>query len=396
MTSEQLRLLEQPGGQPNGAQRDGDLAASAICAAFDPVRLTQARHLAGLTKRSVADELGISPAAVGQWETGASTPRRDHVLRLAEVLDVLPAFFVAGRPHARLDVGAAHFRSLRSTPAGQRAKAIAFVEQVWELAHALEKRVQLPPVQLPGFANGESTSSDPPSDPIGVAQHLRTKWGLGSGPIPHLVRTMEKNGLIITLVRFAGEATATVDAFSTSRMPRPIVVLTPDRADNVYRHRFTAAHELGHLLLHTNAVPGDPIQEKQADAFAAEFLTPRDVIAPLLPFPMDLRVLATLSRSWGVSVDSLVYRCREVGAVSDAAYRRVCQHLNKLHSANVFSPEPVSGYPGENPVLLSKAFELAQTQGLTLPALSRELKIKIPRLRLLLGQNDTRPTLKIV
>jgi hypothetical protein len=43
----------------------------------------------------------------------------------------------------------AHFRSLRSTRVGQRAKAVALVEQLWELTYALERRVELPPVDLP-------------------------------------------------------------------------------------------------------------------------------------------------------------------------------------------------------------------------------------------------------
>ena len=192
-------------------------------------------------------------------------------------------FFAAGRPHAMLDASTAHFRSLRSTPAAQRAKAVAFVEQVWELTYALEKRVQLPLVDLPGFAGGEVEHDRFPSEPVAAAQALRVHWGLGTGPIPHLVRTMENHGLIVTLLPYAGTATAKVDAFSTSRLPRPIVVLTPDRADDVYRHRFTAAHELGHLLLHGNSAPGDPHQEQEADAFAAELLTPHDVIRPELP-----------------------------------------------------------------------------------------------------------------
>jgi hypothetical protein len=54
-----------------------------------------------------------------------------------------------------VNASAAHFRSLRSTRAAQRAKPIAFVEQTWELAYALEKRVSFPLVDLPGFSGGE-------------------------------------------------------------------------------------------------------------------------------------------------------------------------------------------------------------------------------------------------
>ncbi len=371
---------------------------AAIAAAFDPARLTQARRLAGLTKSAIARELGVSAVAVGQWEAGAHTPRPDHVQRLAELLSVPPAFLAVGRPYARLEGSAAHFRSLRHTPAHQRAKAIAFTEQVWELVHALEKRVQLPPTNLPGLYPGETVSDLAGASPAEAAQALRRHWHLGTGPIAHLVRAMEVHGLIVTLVPFAGPATATVDAFSTSHLPRPIVVLTPDRADDVYRHRFTAAHEIGHLLLHGDAVPGDALQEKEADAFAAEFLTPGAVIGPELPARMDLKALERLGRKWGVSVSSLVYRCREIGTVSDPAYRRAYQRLNQLRRLGLFQPESVDGYPGEQPVLIPRAFALAEENGLTLQALARELTCPLPRLRLLLGddQANSRPQLRLV
>lgn len=365
-----------------------------VAGAFDPSRLTQARRLAGLTKRAIADALAVSAVAVGQWEAGTHPPRPDHLSRLAELLDVRPTFLTAGRPYARLEEGAAHFRSLRRTPAVQRAKALAFTEQVWELTYALEKRVQLPPVVLPGFTAGEVTPSA--EDPAEAARTLRVAWKLGTGRIPRMVRTMERHGIVVTLSPFAGAATATVDAFSTSRLPRPVVVLTPDRARDVYRHRFTAAHELGHLMLHGDSVPGDPQQENEADTFAAELLTPAAVITPMLPPRMDLHALDRLAREWGVSVESLVYRCREVGAVSEPAYRRSYQRLNQLRKLNLFNPEPVDSYPGEIPTLLRSAFELAEQQGLTLTALADELLIRSARIRTLLGDTDNRPELRLV
>ncbi|TWH09974.1 Zn-dependent peptidase ImmA (M78 family) [Rhodococcus rhodochrous J45] len=225
---------------------------------------------------------------------------------------------------------------------------------------------------------------------------LREHWKVQEGPIAHLVRTMETHGIIVTLSPFAGAATATVDAFSTSHLDRPVVVLTPDRANDVYRHRFTAAHELGHLVLHGEVATGDPQQEKEADRFAAEFLTPSAQITPRLPARLDLKVLEQLSGEWGVSVESLIYRCREVGAVSDASYRRAYQRLNQLRKLNLFRPTPVEGYSGEIPILLTRAFELAEANGLSLKDLAAELSLKLPRLRLLLGAPTTRPELRLV
>lgn len=109
---------------------------SLVSSIFDKNRLTQARHLAGLTKKELAEAISVSPVAVGQWESGAANPRPDNVDSLARVLDVSPAFFGVGRPYLRLDVASAHFRSLRKTPVTQRNKAVAYVEQVWEIGRA--------------------------------------------------------------------------------------------------------------------------------------------------------------------------------------------------------------------------------------------------------------------
>ncbi|GAA4558897.1 helix-turn-helix domain-containing protein [Planotetraspora kaengkrachanensis] len=369
----------------------------AVADAFDPSRLTQARHLAGLTKKDLAERIGVTPAAVGQYETGMTRPRPALVPQLADALAVPPAFFLTGRPHGKLDGSMAHFRSLRSTRAHQRAKAVAFVEQVWELAHALEKRVRLPDVDLPGFSGGEvHAGADLPHDPAQAARALRRLWGLGAGPLSHIVRHMEAHGVIVVFPP-PDEDSSTVDAFSTSQLPRPIVVLTANRFDDIHRYRFTAAHELGHLVLHGDTASGDGRQEREADVFAAEFLTPRDSILPDLPRRLDLRRLGELRHTWGVSVDSLLYRCREVGLLSDSAASRAYQRLRELRDQPGFAAEPISGYPGEQPTLLRQAFELAVAEtGLTMARLASTLAWPAGRVRELLGMPDQRPALRIV
>jgi len=231
--------------------------------------------LAGRTKKDVAAAIGVTAAAVGQYECGVTKPRPDLIPRLAEELQVPVAFFISGRPHARLDASGAHFRSLRSARVWQRDKAIAHVKQVWELALALEKRVQLPLVDLPGFAGGEvHPRAELPSSPVDASRALRAYWRLGSHPIPHLVRHLETRGIVVDAPP-SSHADREVDAFSIAHL-RPIIVLTANRTDDVYRWRFTAAHELGHLVLHGDTAPGDTRHEREANAFAAEFLTPRE------------------------------------------------------------------------------------------------------------------------
>lgn len=369
------------------------ISTNDVAEAFDPARLKQARVLAKMTKQELAHELKVSPAAVGQYEAGITTPRPDHIESLARTLGVPVAFFAAGRPHAQLDASMAHFRSLRSTRVSQRAKAAAFVEQLWELTYALERRVELPSVDLPPVLTGSAPEI---IEPEVAARQVRKYWGIDKGPLPHLVRTMELRGIIVSLLSFAGDDVARVDAFSTSRLPRPLVVLTPDRANDIYRHRFTAAHELGHLLLHKEVAPGDLEQEKEADRFAAELLTPAAEIQHELPARLRIPVLEEISRRWGVSPESLVLRSKELGVISDVSARRAYQRLQQLRTAGLRRPESIATYPGETPTLLLSAFELAERHGLKLKQLATELAWPMQRVRQLLGQVESRPTLRLV
>ncbi|MEU7764468.1 ATP-binding cassette domain-containing protein [Nocardia sp. NPDC049190] len=146
----------------------------------------------------------------------------------------------------------------------------------------------------------------------------------------------------------------------------------------------------------SHAAPGDAEQEREADV-AAEFLTPSGQIQTHLPNRFDVKALKQVSREWGVSLKSLVYRSRELGTISDASARRAYQRLNHLYELEIIAPDPATNYPGEVPSLLAKAFELAESNGsLTAAKLAHELRWNLPRLRLLLGQPDERPVLRLV
>lgn len=367
---------------------DDDVAA-AVARAFEPSRLTQARLMADKTKAALCKDVGLSAAAIGQFESGTSRPRPEHLPKLAAALDVPVRFFAAGRPHARVDAGAAHFRRLRSTRVGERAKALAYVEQVWELVCALELHVEFPPLDLPDLSGSSA-------DPVAAARAVRRDWEIPAGPLPHLVRTMEIHGVVVTLLPFAKDESARIDAFSTSRLPRPVVVLTPDRANDVYRHRFTAAHELGHILMHHEIAPGQMKTEHEADAFAAELLAPAGEIVPELGSRPRINELTDIGRRWGVSVKSLVKRSSELGLMSDVTARRAYQQLHLVAEAGLLPDQPITSYPGETPCLLGQAYDLAEQNGLTVAALAAELAWTLPRVRELLGRGHERPALRLV
>ena len=162
----------------------------------------------------------------------------------------------------------------------------------------------------------------------------------------------------------------------------------------MYEFRFTCAHELGHLLLHPNRLPGDRKQERQADQFAAEFLAPRAEIEPSLPKTVRLAVLDQLSKVWGVSVESFIYRMGELQPISDASIRRAHQRLATMNDFR--RDEPLTSYPGEVPKLLREAIDLAARHGYDQVDLARELCWSTVHLADVLGEKDSRPRLRVV
>lgn len=341
--------------------RDRGTEAAAVASAFDPDELTLARRFRGLRKNELAEAVGVTPAALSQYELGQSRPSPAVLARLALALGVPVRFFVLGHPKP-VTPSAAHFRSLRATTQLERDQVLAFGQLAWRLMTGIEKYIELPAPRIPHLA------LPLPADPGGAhlaeaARLARESMGIGAGPVPHVVRLLETHGTVVTGLPAMSRR---VDAFSHWYGSRPLVFLNPMKDDKA-RSRFDAAHELGHLVLHHDAEPGNRIVENQAHDFAAEFLMPRDEIAAELPRRLDWDHLFTAKRRWGASLKALVYRAHKLGVFGDFAYR-----TGMVTLAQWGDPEPGDLGPREYPVLLAKAVQMLAGTGVDLEQLARE------------------------
>jgi Zn-dependent peptidase ImmA (M78 family)/transcriptional regulator with XRE-family HTH domain len=372
------------------AQHDGGFPAvpspdDAEPTAFDPGRLTLARERSGLTKRDLAARVGVTAAAITQFERRQARPSAETLTRLAAELGLPGGYFAAGRPVLPVAEGATHFRSLRTTRVYERRQARATMSHLAEAVRVIQAVVRLPELRLPRLGEG--------LEPEEAARRLRAAWDLPAGPVHHLVRLIEANGAVVSMARFgAGER---IDAFSCrpSGLDRPLICLSRDRG-NPLRRRFSAAHELGHLLLHAEASPGDRAHEKEANRFAAEFLTPAREIAALLPTRLDFAYLLEVQRAWGVSVQALLRRSRELECIGDELYRKGMATLTRLGWRR---DEPTGEYPTEWPALLAEAVGLGTTRGLTEQNIATRLRLPLTEVRELLSHvSDDRPRLSLV
>jgi Zn-dependent peptidase ImmA (M78 family)/transcriptional regulator with XRE-family HTH domain len=330
-----------------------------VAALFDGARLTLARHLAGLRKSDLAARIDMSPTAVAAWESGAKRPTAGTVARLALSLQVEPGFF-AMRPD---DVAALsttpHFRSLRSTSQLARDQAFAYGQLAVDIATSLERHVEYPEPDVPSVPVPVDGVSDI-EGPERAARRIREQWGIGPGPVGHLVRLLENHGVLVV---FSPPRAASVDAYSFDSRLRPVVVLNPVKRD-YYRQRFDVAHELGHLVMHSDAEPGGRTVEDQAHRFAAELLMPAAEIRDLLPATMNAaawQTLARLKEQWGTSIQALLYRARRLGVLPDVSYRNA---MTTLTARGWRRAEPGLLTVLEQPSLLPRALELLAAEAI--------------------------------
>lgn len=55
-------------------------------------RLREAREQKGLTRRELANKLGVTISAIGNYETGVSSPKEDILLKIFNVLSIEPNY----------------------------------------------------------------------------------------------------------------------------------------------------------------------------------------------------------------------------------------------------------------------------------------------------------------
>jgi Zn-dependent peptidase ImmA (M78 family) len=250
---------------------------------------------------------------------------------LAEALDCAPNYLNTEEPAAAFD--RPKLRAYADAP--QRAvdrtlyDTITAVEAIRSLGlRALEMRV-------PTF-DGDLNDDDAIDR---VAADVRSSAGLdGTEVISNVIRSVERLGCVVLpldgeLGRHWGMSLA-VDEIPVIRVTRP----SNDPEFNIPgdRQRFTVAHELGHLILHSGSgqpsTPADAARlEREANRFAAAFLVPGDAALEDLEAAggrVTLSVLSQLKQKWGYSIKAFVFRFRELGVIDDTQARSLYKQIS--------------------------------------------------------------------
>lgn len=254
-------------------------------------RLRRAREQLGLTQAELAGLVGRTPTAISYWEGGQRTPGLDDLLDLAEALQVEPSALLPARPAKVL------------------ARAQAAELAIEDLADAVDRVVDA--------YEAKASAARPPRAPT-------TNPAEAAGFARRLAKQLEAPVDVHAVLTACGchhadvELPESLQGFVATTASGPVVVVR--KKDPPTRRRFTAAHELGHVLLRhhdtfhvdLHASEGSPPNynwrhERAANDFAASLLMPEELVREHVENAVRATV-PNLARSFGVSPQAMAIR----------------------------------------------------------------------------------------
>lgn len=303
-------------------------------------RLKQARLAAGISLRELSAEVGLSHTAIDKFEKDALVPDSGALMRLSEALDVSVARLL--RPAS---VRLSHL-AYRRHPGFSERFAARVSADVQDQAERHLEVYDLLPGSLPSL---ELPDLPEPIDDLAqleaVARRLRDHWQLGYNPIPDLIDTLEARGIVV-LLSDVFEARHSFSGLSAWAGDVPLIIISSEWPGD--RQRFTACHELAHLLLH-GKLGANIDEEKACDRFAGAFLAPEPSVISALGARrrwIDHRELGLLKAEFGLSMSAWIYRAKDCGVLDS---RKAGQLFGQFRKRGWNREEPGPPYPAEEP-----------------------------------------------
>jgi Zn-dependent peptidase ImmA (M78 family)/DNA-binding XRE family transcriptional regulator len=289
-----------------------------------PNNLRRLRDARKLSQAEVAEKAALSRIAYGNIESGAASPRVDTLVRIAAALGVsMQDLFTPVRVlrHVR-------FRQTKKMTSREQLLASVgrWLDDYNELERMLDERVEL----NPRLAQVVKDHAGKRARATAAAAATRKAFRLDDEePVHNICGLLEdRSGIKVFPVPLASDDFFGLSVATEDGGPA-IVVNVWDRI-SVERWIFTAAHELGHLMLHRGAYDVSQteeieVEEREADQFASAFLMPPTAFDKTWERTSGLSFVDRvfkMKRMFRVSYATVLYRLKEQPGYDDEVWPR--------------------------------------------------------------------------
>lgn len=342
-------------------------------------RFKRAREILGLTQANVADLVGVQQSTIARIEQNVIEPSDALVEGIAFRLGFDKEFFYQP-PGPEFPFGSLLYRKRSALKSADQSRLHQMAWAAFILYDHMAKRLKrLPTLRLP-------TLNDEPPE---IAAQL-TRDALGcepDTPIDRLLFKLEQCGLCIFAVP---DNVEDYDAFALwADKRKPVIVVNTDKPGD--RIRWTTAHEAGHLVMHHSLQGGTDDAEKEADHFASALLMPAEAMEQAITRPVTLSSLAELKLRWGVSIQALLRRARDLVIITEHQYKHLVVQQSRLWGRKQ-EPENLAIKP-ERPRALRKMAEELYGNPINYQKLAREVYLPTMLVKRIVQEHATKEDL---
>ena len=286
-------------------------------------KLLTARRMAGLSLQELADKMhnSISRQAIHQFEQGKSKPETDTLLSLAKALNVNLDYFY--RNSTVVFEKLEYRKKVKLT----KTEEVAIQETAKDRFSRYFELEELTNAKL-SFQNSlQAFEVHNLNDIENVAEQLRSEWNMGLKPIPSVIEMLEEKGIKVLEVN----ASDAFQGFFAEANRELVVVLRAE--DDAFRKRFTALHELGHIVLQLDENISHKDKETFCLAFAGAFLLPRQSAIEIFSSKRKKIAFAELLQVkayYGISIQALLMRLKTLDIINESTYKGFLIWMNKM------------------------------------------------------------------
>ncbi len=278
----------------------------------------------GLSMQDLANKMNniITKQAIGKYEQGDMKPSSDILIALSNALNVRPDYFFRNEKIKLVNVEFRKLKRLLAKDIDQiKANTIDFLERYFELEDLLgiDKIFENPISDVLIQVNEDIETA---------AEKLRKKWKIGTNAISNVIELLEDHEIKV----FEIDVEDGFDGLSTYANGVPVIVL--NRNMQKFRKRFTALHELAHLLL---KFPENEFTEREVEnfchAFAGAMLIPKSAF--IVEFGAHrsnvfMKELMIIKENFGISMQAIMARAKNLDLISHATYQEFFKTFSKL------------------------------------------------------------------
>ncbi|MBO0360835.1 ImmA/IrrE family metallo-endopeptidase [Hymenobacter sp. BT186] len=296
--------------------------------------LRAARTMKGWSLQELADQIGsVSRQALHKYEQGLMEPEGEILSLLTKVLGVEPGYFFRSK---RVSLGQVDFRKKVKLSAKEAASIKEHIRDYVERYLEVEELLRISHHFQAPFGWCSQTNS-PKRWPVTTADdveqavvHIQEAWELGMNPITSIIDTLEDKGVCV----FSVPTSSAFNGLATFPNGLPVVVL--NEHDTPERRRFTALHELGHLVLSFEGLEPKLI-ETFCHRFASALLLPRKVTTwkfGATRTRISHYELKAVKEQYGISVQAIMRRLSDLEIITAGHYKYFCIRMakNKLET----------------------------------------------------------------